>query len=103
MRLLLYCATIFCLCVACQVAEIEKFGQHYQEYRDYQSLSKVVDLLEIGSDTAYVRKILGEPIDFGFDYRYTVDSAGPNGCTIGAVFHLSSGKVDDKWIDEICE
>lgn len=99
----MYYFLVIGFCATCQIAEIEKFGQHYQEHKDYQSLSKVVDLLEIGSDTVYVRKILGEPIDFGFDYRYTVDSTGPNACTIGAVFHLNEGKVDDKWIDEICE
>ncbi len=91
------------LVVACQ-SEIERAGSHYQQHQDYESLAKVVELMEPGADTAYVRTILGTPIDMGFDLRYTVDSTGPKGCTIGAVFHYDQqGKVDDKWIDEICE
>ena len=40
----------------------------------------------------------------GFDYRYLVDSTGENGCVIGAVFHIGEeGKIDQKWVDEICE
>jgi hypothetical protein len=64
----------------------------------------VVDLLPPGSDTARVKDILGEPIDMGFDYRYTLDSVGPTGCVVGAVFHIDEqGKIDQKWLDEICE
>ncbi len=84
--------------------EIEKFGKHYQKNNDYESLSKVVELMKLGADTAYVKQILGEPINMGFDYRYTIDSIGPNGCAIGAVFNINKdGKIDQKWIDEICE
>lgn len=91
------------LLIACQ-SELEKLGQAYQQTQDYGSLSKAVDLIELGSDTAFVRSILGEPIDMGFDFRYLIDSTGPNGCVIGAVFHIDdNGKVDQKWIDEICE
>ena len=54
--------------------------------------------------TAEVKKYLGEPIDNGFDYRYTVDSIGINHCPIGAVFSIdSSGMISHWWIDEICE
>jgi hypothetical protein len=83
---------------------IKEFGQHYQKNQDYESLSKVVELTPLDSDTSYIKSILGEPIDMGFDYRYLVDSVGPNGCVIGAVFHINEmGKIDQKWIDEICE
>jgi hypothetical protein len=84
--------------------EIEKYGKKFQLNHDFKSLSKVVELIKLDADTQYVKKILGEPIDMGFDYRYLVDSVGPNGCAIGAVFHVNKdGKIDQKWIDEICE
>jgi len=62
-------------------------------------------LIQLPADTTYVKTILGEPITMGtFDYRYTVDSTGPNGCTIGAVFTVNEqGKISRKWVDEICE
>lgn len=83
---------------------LEKYGKHYQKHQDYQSLKKVVDLLPLDADSSFVRKILGEPIDFGFDFRYLIDSIGPGGCVIGAVFHINEyGKIDQKWLDEICE
>ena len=86
------------------LSELEKLGQHYQQNQDYKSLTKAVDLIELGADTAFIRSILGDPIDMGFDFRYLVDSAGPNGCVIGAVFHIDeNGQIDQKWIDEICE
>lgn len=60
--------------------------------------------MDLDVDTMYVKNILGEPIDMGFDYRYLVDSIGRNGCIIGAVFHINEfGKIDQEWIDEICE
>lgn len=84
--------------------ELLEWGKHYQKYRDYESLQKVVDGIALGVDTSMVRDVLGEPIDMGFDYRYTLDSVGPNGCTLGAVFHIDDqGKIDQKWLDEICE
>ncbi len=87
-----------------QVTEIEGYGQHYQQHNDYISLNKVVELMKLEVDTSYVKAILGEPIDMGFDYRYLIDSIGPNGCSIGAVFHINkAGKIDQKWVDEICE
>ena len=87
-----------------QDTAIEKHGKHYQEHNDYESLYQVVDLLPMDADTTYVKTILGDPIDMGFDYRYLIDSTGVKGCVIGAVFHISeTGKIDQKWIDEICE
>lgn len=83
---------------------IMKLGEKYQATGDYQSLEKVVELIPLGADTSFVKSILGEPIDMGFDYRYLVDSIGPGGCVIGAVFHIDEqGKIDQKWLDEICE
>lgn len=83
---------------------IQIYGQLYQQQKDYESLRQVVDLMELGVDTAQVKAVLGEPIDMGFDYRYLIDSVGPNGCVIGAVFHIdAAGRIDQKWIDEICE
>ncbi len=81
-----------------------QYGKHFQKYHDYKSLNQVVNLIEQNADQAYLKNILGEPIDMGFDYRYLVDSTGENGCPIGAVFHFSEKKiVDDLWIGEICE
>jgi hypothetical protein len=101
-KIIIFTALVILL-AACQ-SELERLGQAYQENQDHESLSKAVDLIELGSDTAFVRSILGEPIDMGFDFRYLIDSTGPNGCVIGAVFHIDDqGKIDDKWIDEICE
>ncbi|HMQ46982.1 MAG TPA: hypothetical protein PKA00_08065 [Saprospiraceae bacterium] len=92
------------LLVGCQATKIQNHGQHYQQHKDYDSLNKVVQLISLGADTSYVRQILGSPIDMGFDFRYLIDSIGPNGCVIGAVFHIDDqGKIDQKWIDEICE
>lgn len=83
---------------------LQKYGQHYQQHQDYKSLQKVVDLLPPTADTAYVKNLLGKPMDMGFDYRYLLDSTGEKGCVIGAVFHINeAGKVDQKWLGEICE
>ncbi len=85
-------------------AEIEILGQHYQKHNDFESLKKVVELVSLEVDKEYVKSILGEPIDMGFDYRYLVDSTGVKGCAFGAVFHINeAGKIDQKWVDEICE
>lgn len=92
------------LTFACPMDPIYIYGKRYQSEQDYESLAKVVEQLELGSDTSKVRQILGEPIDMGFDFRYLLDSVGPNGCVIGAVFHINEkGKIDQKWLDEICE
>ena len=84
--------------------EIVKHGRHYQKHKDYNSLSKAVALMPMDITTQQVKKILGKPIDNGFDYRYLVDSIGENKCTIGSVFSINSaGKITNRWVDEICE
>lgn len=94
----------FLLCMYGCTTSIADYGKHYQKHQDFASLDKVVELIDLGIDTAEVRKLLGEPIDMGFDYRYLVDSIGENGCVVGAVFHIDeSGKIDQKWTGEICE
>jgi hypothetical protein len=98
------CAFIHLMASCEQVPEIETHGKHYQIHQDFYSLNKVVELLPADADTGFVQKILGEPIDMGFDYRYLIDSIGEMGCAVGAVFHIDeNGKIDDKWLDEICE
>jgi hypothetical protein len=104
LRLLTSLFLTACLFFACSISQLEKYGQQYQKNQGFESLQKVVDLIELGSDTSYVKSILGEPIDMGFDYRYLIDSVGPKGCVMGAVFHIDeNGKIDQKWLDEICE
>lgn len=84
--------------------ELKQMGIHFQEYRDYASLKRVVELIPIPTDTSTLKKILGNPIDMTIDYRYIIDSIGPNGCPIGAVFLVdANGYVTNKWLDEICE
>ena len=103
-KLSIFFLVIMMMLGCCSTDPILSHGQHYQIHKDYKSLRQVVDLMELGVDSAYVRSILGEPIDFGFDFRYLIDSSGSSGCVIGAVFHINSaGKIDDKWLDEICE
>ena len=88
---------------SCQ-SEVVKYGNQYQRNGQLASLEKAVALLQAETDTAVIRKILGTPIDMGFDFRYLTEKTGDNGCVIGAVFHIDgSGKVDDRWIGEICE
>lgn len=102
---ILKAATLVLFISSCHTtSELESLGQHYQEHKDYQSLEQVVELIDLNVDTLFVKSILGEPIDMGFDYRYLIDSVGENGCVIGAVFHINEfGKIDQKWVDEICE
>ena len=84
--------------------ELQQVGLHYRQHQDYSSLRKVVELLPDQTDSLEVKKLLGTPNDMGFEYRYTIDSTGVNGCTIGAIFQINDkGKVSKKWIDEICE
>ena len=84
--------------------DIIKYGQHYKKYQDYKSLVKAVELMPKDITTQQVKKILGDPIDNDFDYRYLVDSTGVNNCTIGAVFTIDlQGKITGRWVDEICE
>ncbi len=83
---------------------LEEAAQHYRLHGDFTALNNTVELMPAGMDTATVRRLLGEPIDMGFDLRYLVDSIGPTGCAIGAVFHIDeAGLVDDKWTGDICE
>ncbi len=92
------------LLASCTLHRLKQYGRHYQKHLDYHSLQQVVDRLPAGADTALVKQLLGEPIDFGFDYRYLIDSTGPNACPVGAVFHIGEqGKIDQQWLGEICE
>lgn len=100
--ILIFCIILILGCAS--KSEIQIHGEHYQKHQDYQSLKNVVELFPMQEDTSLVKELLGEPINMGFDFRYLVDSVGGNGCTIGAVFHIDDeGKIDQKWIDEICE
>lgn len=103
-KILFSLLTLCILTFSCPRDQIYYYGKNYQREQDSASLAKVVELLKLGSDTSIVREILGEPINMGFDYRYLLDSVGPNGCVVGAVFHIDDqGKIDQKWLDEICE
>lgn len=99
--LLLLAALLF----GCQPAStIQSYGLHYQQYQDFYSLDQVVELMPENVDTAFVRSILGEPIDMGFDFRYLVDSVSPERCAVGAVFHIDeNGHIDQRWTGDICE
>ena len=84
--------------------EVHKYGKQYQKHKDYKSLVKAVELMPTDVTTAQVKKILGEPIDNGFDYRFLTDSISPNKCPVGAVFNIDNkGIITHRWIDEICE
>ncbi|MEL6253815.1 MAG: hypothetical protein AAFR87_17535 [Bacteroidota bacterium] len=102
---LFYPLLVLGLIFACkEINPLIATGKSYQEKQDYTTLKMVMDGLDTGIDKSRLHELLGEPIDMGFDYRYLLDSVGPEGCVVGAVFHLDSeGKVDDKWIGEICE
>jgi len=96
---------IFALVASCTPkSELLEYGQHYQKFNDFKSLTEAVRLMPEDITTSQVREILGEPIDNGFDYRYLVDSTGDNNCRVGAVFNIDeNGKITHRWIDEICE
>lgn len=89
--------------LSCKQDPLVEAGSHYQQFQDIRSLQYVVDNIEQGTDTTVLQSILGQGIDFGFDMRFLVDSTGPTGCAVGAVFHLDEGKVSDAWIGDICE
>lgn len=101
------CSILICLLFSgCSNSdELVQAGQHYQKYNDYKSLSRAIELMQPESDTSFIKSILGSPIAMdNFDYRYLIDSVGPNGCPVGAVFNINEqGKADRKWLDEICE
>lgn len=84
--------------------ELAKLGKVYQKQKDYKSLAKAVAMMPADITTSQVKKILGEPIDNGFDYRFLTDSISPNQCPVGAVFNIDNqGKITHRWVDEICE
>ncbi len=90
--------------LCCGHTPLQQLALHYRQHLDTKSIQQVVELIELGTDTSFVRSILGNPIDMGFDYRYLVDSVSANGCAVGAVFHIDDeGKIDQKWVGEICE
>lgn len=83
---------------------LQQQARKFQQSKDYQQLQQLMALLPEKMDTSYVKKLLGEPIDMGFDYRYLTDSVSPKGCAVGAVFHIDEyGQIDQRWLDEICE
>lgn len=95
----------FTLFVSCASdAELISNGKHFQKHKDYKSLKKTIELMPRNVTTIKVKKILGEPIDNGFDYRFLTDSVSTNRCPIGAVFIIDTqGKITKRWVDEICE
>jgi hypothetical protein len=99
--LLLSAILLFCMSISCQ--DISVVGKHYQQYNDFKSLDKILGKIDIGLDTSSLKTLLGEPVDFGFDWRYLSDSIGENGCPLGAVFTISKGVVINKDMIEICE
>ena len=99
-----YQIIIALLSIYTQKDDLRQFGQHYQKHQDYKSLQKVVELLPEHIDTTKVKEILGEPNSLGFEYRYTVDSTGIQGCVVGAVLQIDiKGQIRNKWTGEICE
>lgn len=97
---------LLALCImACKsTLPLQQQARKFQQSKDYQQLQQVMALLPDKMDTSYVKKLLGEPIDMGFDYRYLTDSVSPKGCAVGAVFHIDEyGQIDQRWLDEICE
>ena len=85
-------------------SDIVKYGKQDQQHIGFKSLVKAVDLMPKDITNQQDKKILGEPIDNGFDYRYLVDATGVNNCTIGAVFTIDlQRKITGRWAGEICE
>jgi len=105
MHKLLLTLLLTLLVIACSsTQQLQRHARKFQQSKDYQHLQQVLTLLPEEIDTAYVKKLLGEPIDMGFDYRYLTDSVSPQGCAVGAVFHIDEyGQIDQRWLDEICE
>ena len=99
------CLFLLALFSGCAPKEdVVKYGQHYKKHQDFKSLVKAVELMPTAITTSQVKKILGEPIDNGFDYRFLTDSISPNKCPVGAVFNIDlQGKIIHRWVDEICE
>ncbi len=102
-RIALSISILAVLC-SCKKDDALKYGTNYQANKDYKSLKMAFDLMPKDIKPEEVKKILGEPIDMGFDYRYTTDSISPNNCVVGAVFNLDNkGNITQKWIGDICE
>ncbi len=75
--------------IACDSTQsLQQQARKFQQHQEYKYLQQVMTLLPENIDTTYVKNLLGEPIDMGFDYRYVTDSVSPQGCAVGAVFHI---------------
>lgn len=103
-KLLLALLLILCIIACNSTQPLQQHVRKFKQSKDYQHLQQLMALLPEKMDTSYMKKLLGEPIDMGFDYRYLTDSISPKGCAVGAVFHINEyGQIDDRWLDEICE
>jgi len=79
-------------------------SDHYKKHQDISSLKAAFKLIPDLADTLILKSTLGEPVNFGFDYRYYSDSIGPKGCPIAAVFWINDkGQVTNRAIFEVCE
>jgi hypothetical protein len=85
------------------LAPVRCHARHYRQHHDFRSLSKVTELIKPGVDTSYVRKILGAPVDMGFEYRYLTDSVSADNCPVGAAFSIDNGIVTNIFIVAFCE
>lgn len=82
---------------------IQKYGLHYQKYKDLKSLKKVIKLIKLPVDSLYLAKILGEPIDMGFEYRYVAGTKIIK-CPDCAIFRKDEkGLLIEKSIIKCCE
>ncbi len=96
--------TIFMLLLLASCSPKLNPSAHYQKHGDIASLQAACEQIPNQADTLILKNILGEPVDFGFDYRYYSDSVGPNGCPIAAVFWINEfGLVTSREIFEVCE
>ncbi len=104
MKTILTITLYLLLCFSCN-SKIEKASKHFVHKNDYASLQQMIELFPLESDTSYVIKLIGQPtLKTDFDLRYLLDSVSENRCPIGGVFHFNSkGKIDQKWVGEICE
>ena len=82
---------LFVLVASCAPkTEMLQYGQHYQKFNDFKSLTAAVKLMPEDITTSQVKEILGEPIDNGFDY----DKADPEAKRIRSSFRvLASGSL----------
>lgn len=104
MKKIIYSVLVLIVIIGCKPeSELYVYGKKYQQKNDYQSLKMALELMPADIKPKEVKKILGDPIDSGFDYRYTTDSISPNHCVVGAVFNLDNGEITQKWLGDICE